>query len=77
MTDAYVKIVSDPGAVSRAARSIMEFDEVTDAHVVTGQYDIIAQLDLSDGEDLPVVVGERIHGVPGVIDTETHVAFEP
>ncbi|MFB6121092.1 MAG: Lrp/AsnC family transcriptional regulator [Halobacteriaceae archaeon] len=77
MTDAYVKIVSDPGAVSQAARTVANFDEVSDAHVVTGEYDIIAQLELSDDEDLPVVVGERIHGVPGVIDTETHVAFEP
>jgi len=77
MTDAYVKIVSDPGAVSQAARTISDFEEVSDAHVVTGQYDVIAQLELDDGEELPVVVGERIHGVPGVIDTETHVAFEP
>jgi anthranilate phosphoribosyltransferase len=77
MIDAYVNIVSDPGAVSQAATTIREFDEVAAAHVVTGEYDIVAQLDLGDREALPRVVAERIHGVPGVIDTTTHVAFEP
>jgi len=77
MTDAYVNIVSDPGAVQQAARTIAGFEEVADAHLVTGAHDIVAQLDLDDRDDLPAVVAERIHGVPGVIDTETHVAYEP
>lgn len=77
MTDAYVHIVSDPGAVSQAARAIGDLDEVSTVHVVTGDFDVIAQLELADPDDLPMVVAEKIHGVTGVIDTVTNVAFEP
>jgi anthranilate phosphoribosyltransferase len=77
MTDAYVNIVSDPGAISAAADAIADLDAVSTVHVVTGEHDIVAQLELDDPDDLPTVVAEEIHAVTGVIDTVTHVAFEP
>lgn len=77
MTDAYVNILADAGAVSDAATEIEEFDAVSTVHVVTGEYDIVAQLDLGDPDDLPTVVADDIHAVSGVIDTVTNVAFEP
>lgn len=77
MTDAYVNVIVDAGAVSNAAAEIQALDAVTAVHVVTGEYDIIAQLDLDDPDDLPNVVADDIHSVTGVIDTVTNVAFEP
>lgn len=77
MTDAYVNILADPGAVTAAAEEIAALDAVTDVHVVTGEYDIIAQLDLDNPDDLPAVVADEIHSVSGVVDTVTNVAFEP
>lgn len=77
MTDAYVNILADPGAVTAAANEIGDLDAVSTVHVVTGEYDIIAQLDLTDPDDLPAVVAEEIHAVSGVVDTVTNVAFEP
>ena len=77
MTDAYVHILADPGAVTAAANEIDALEAVREIHVVTGEYDIIAQLELDDRDDLPAVVAEEIHGVSGVIDTVTNVAFEP
>lgn len=77
MTDAYVNIVADAGAVSAAADEIATVDEVDTLHVVTGEYDIVAQLDLDDPDDLPGVVADKIHSVTGVANTVTHVAFEP
>ena len=77
MTDAYVHILADPGAVTAAANEIGDLESVSEIHVVTGEYDIIAQLELDDRDDLPAVVAEEIHGVSGVIDTVTNVAFEP
>lgn len=75
MVDAYVNIITETGEVSNAGKEINDLDEVKDLHVVTGDYDIIAQLDLNDREDLPSVVSEKIHSVDGVIDTVTNVAF--
>ncbi|MFC4544013.1 Lrp/AsnC ligand binding domain-containing protein [Halosolutus amylolyticus] len=77
MTDAYVNILVDPGAVTDAANEIGDLDAVSTVHVVTGEYDVIAQLDLDDSDDLPRVVADEIHGVAGVVDTVTNVAFEP
>lgn len=77
MTDAYVNVIVDAGAVSNAATDIESLDAVTAVHVVTGEYDIIAQLDLDDHTDLPNIVANDIHSVTGVIDTVTNVAFEP
>lgn len=77
MTDAYVNILVDAGAVSEAASEIADVPGVTAVHVVTGEHDIIAQVDLDDPDDLPAVVADEIHTVSGVIDTVTNVAFEP
>ncbi|MFC4439113.1 MULTISPECIES: Lrp/AsnC ligand binding domain-containing protein [Natrialbaceae] len=77
MTDAYVNILVDAGAVTAAADEITDLDAVSTVHVVTGEYDIIAQLELDDPDDLPGIVADEIHSVSGVVDTITNVAFEP
>lgn len=77
MTDAYVNVVADAGAVSQAANEIAAIDAVDAVHVVTGDHDIVAQLVLDDPDDLPHVVADEIHSVTGVVDTVTNVAFEP
>lgn len=77
MTDAYVNVIVDAGAVSAAAEAIADVDAVETVHVVTGDYDIVAQLELNDPDDLPHVVADEIHTVTGVADTITNVAFEP
>jgi DNA-binding Lrp family transcriptional regulator len=76
MTDAYVDVVADAGAVSPAANEIAAIDAVSRVHVVTGEQDMIVQLELDDQADLPTVVADEIHTVTGVADTVTHVAFE-
>lgn len=76
MTDAYVNIIVDAGAVSAAANEIQAVDEVTDVHIVTGEYDIIAQVAVDDANELPTVVTDEIHPVTGVIDTITNVAYD-
>ncbi|MFB6160279.1 MAG: Lrp/AsnC family transcriptional regulator [Haloferacaceae archaeon] len=75
MTDAFVHVVVDPGAVHRAATAIDDIDQVGSVHLVTGDHDLVVQLDLDDRERLPTVVAEEIHGVTGVIDTVTNVAY--
>jgi len=77
MTDAYVNVLVDAGAVSAAAEEIAEIDEVDVVHLVTGEYDVVAQVSLEDPDDLPGVVAEKIHPTSGVVETVTNVAFEP
>lgn len=77
MTDAYVDVVADAGAVSAAAKEISELDAVDQVHVVTGAQDMVVQLELAERDELPTVVADEIHTITGVADTVTHVAFEP
>lgn len=77
MADAYVNVIVQAGAVSDVAREIDGLDSVAAAHLVTGDFDIVAQLDLDSKEDIPRVVTDEIHAIDGVRDTITNVAFEP
>ena len=77
MTDAFVNIVAEPGTVMDVAREVGELDAVSSVHVVTGEYDLIVQLDLDDADDLPNVVADSIHGISGVAATYTNIAYEP
>lgn len=75
MTDAFVNVMVEPGAVQEAAAEIAERDSVSSVHMVTGETDLIAQLDLESKEEIATVVTKDIHSVSGVFDTETSVAF--
>lgn len=77
MTDAYVHVIVEPGAVGRAAEGIQNSDAVEAVHLVTGEFDLIARLELGSKDDIAGVVTEEIHSVSGVFETETSVAFEP
>ncbi len=77
MTDAFVHVHVDQGVAREAANEIQALDSVASAHLVTGDYDIVAQLDLAAADEIPDVVAREIHGVTGVLDTVTNVAFEP
>lgn len=77
MTDAYVHVYVEPTAVSNAAEAIAESDVVSHVHLVTGEHDLVVQLSLDDKDDIARAVTDEIHTVSGVLDTETHVAFDP
>jgi DNA-binding Lrp family transcriptional regulator len=47
-TDAYVHVQAAPGETSGVAAAIRDLEAVTAAHVVTGEFDVIARLDLDD-----------------------------
>lgn len=48
MTDAYVHVEAEPGETAGVAGALRDHEAVVAAHVVTGEYDVIARLDLDD-----------------------------
>ncbi|MBC8248614.1 MAG: Lrp/AsnC ligand binding domain-containing protein [Anaerolineales bacterium] len=72
-TGAYVLIKTKPGAAADVAKMVSELGPVHWAAVVTGPYDIIAGVRVSDNEMLGTLVVERIRGISGVIETMTAV----
>ena len=77
MAHAFVHVTAESSSAEHAAREVAEIDAVREAYVVTGEYDVIALLDLDDPDALPSVVADEIQDCPPVVDTYTSVAYEP
>jgi len=54
---------------------IKEISGVLEAHLVLGRYDVIAKVQAKDTDDLSSLVVDRIKSVPGVLWTETFIAY--
>ena len=76
MTDAYVHVMVEPGAVNQAAEAIAKSDAVEAVQLITGEADLMVRLDLDSKDDIARVVTEDIHSATGVFETETSVAFD-
>jgi DNA-binding Lrp family transcriptional regulator len=72
---AIVLIGADVAAIPEVAEHIAEIDGVTEVYSVTGDVDLIAMVRVREHERLADVIADRINKVPGVLTTETHIAF--
>jgi DNA-binding Lrp family transcriptional regulator len=75
MITAIVLIGADVAAIPEIAEHIAEIDGVTEVYSVTGDVDLIAMVRVREHERLADVIADRINKVPGVLTTETHIAF--
>lgn len=75
MITAFVLVDVAVDAVPEAARAITGIDGVVEVYSVTGRYDLICKVRVSANEDLADVVTAGIDKVPGIVDSETVIAF--
>ncbi|EFO79124.1 AsnC/Lrp family regulatory protein [Oscillochloris trichoides DG-6] len=75
MLTAFVLIVCESRRISEVAHAIAELPNVAEVYSVTGEFDIIALLRLSDYESLDQSVPSGIAQIEGVIETKTVLAF--
>ncbi len=75
MITAFVLLDVEVSAIPEAAQAICEIDGVTEVYSVTGRYDLIAKVSVSQNEGLADVVTGGIGKVPGIIGSETVIAF--
>jgi DNA-binding Lrp family transcriptional regulator len=75
MITAIVLIGTNVAAIPEVAEQIAEIDGVTEVYSVTGDVDLIAIVRVREHERLADVIADRINKVPGVLTTETHIAF--
>lgn len=74
MVKAYVLIECDTGSVQSAVGQMQEMDEVKESTAVTGEYDIIAELEVEQVDELLKTVAGKIHEIGGIGDTTTCIA---
>ena len=61
--------------VNDVAEQLADMNGVSEVYSIAGRYDLAAIIRVKDNEDLADLVTERIRGVPGIIRSETLIAF--
>jgi DNA-binding Lrp family transcriptional regulator len=72
---AIVFISAEVARIPEVAQQIAEIDGVSEVYSVTGDIDLIALLRVRHTDQVADLVPELINRVPGVLATETHIAF--
>jgi DNA-binding Lrp family transcriptional regulator len=72
---AIVMIDAATDAIAEVAQAVADLDGVSEVYSVAGDTDLIAVVRVREFEQIAQVIAGRINKVPGVIDTDTHIAF--
>jgi DNA-binding Lrp family transcriptional regulator len=72
---AIVLIKADIKRVPEVAAMIAQFPHVSEVYSVTGEFDLVAIIRVRAHDELADVIPGGLNKTPGVVQTETHVAF--
>jgi len=73
---AYILVSVQAGQARDVLDAIRALDGLRQAHTCWGQPDIFAFFEVPDDKHLAEVVLEKIHNMPGVRTTETHLVVD-
>jgi DNA-binding Lrp family transcriptional regulator len=76
VTHAIVLIEAERSALGTLGGELADIDGVAEAYSVTGEWDFVAILRLREADQLARIVTEQLSQLPGVVRTQTMVAFE-
>lgn len=71
-----VLAVCDIHQIPETAQQIADLPDVSEVYSVAGDYDLVIMVRVRNHDDLAQVVSEQIAKVPGIIRTQTLVAFK-
>jgi len=72
---AIVLVRAEIQRIPEVAEMISQIPEVSEVYSVTGEFDLVAMVRVRVHEELADVIPGRLNKVPGVMHTETHIAF--
>ena len=72
---AIVFIKAEVARIPEVAEAVAALPGVSEVYSVTGALDLIAMVRVADHEQVAEVVADRLNKVPGILRTETHIAF--
>ena len=75
MITAIVFVEAEVARIPEVATKIANLEGVSEVYSVTGGIDLIAMIRVRSIEQVAEVIAERLNKVPGVLTTETHIAF--
>lgn len=75
MITTIVLIQAEPRLIPQCAAALAGFEGVTDVYSVSGEWDLVAIVKVSEFEDIARIVTEKFPTVPGLVKTTTLTAF--
>lgn len=75
MITAIVMIHARTDSIPETAQAIADIEGVSEVYSCAGDVDLVALVRVSAHEDLADLIPAKIGKVPGVVDTDTHIAF--
>ncbi len=75
MITAIVMISVESDKIPEVAQQIADVDGVSEVYSVAGDVDLIAVVRVKEFDQIAEVIAGRLSKVPGVVHTDTHIAF--
>ncbi|OYT62722.1 MAG: AsnC family transcriptional regulator [Thermofilum sp. ex4484_15] len=76
MTMAFVLISTEMGSERKVLEELKKIDEVSEAYIVYGVYDIVAKIEVRDVDELKNIVSNKIRAIDYVRSTLTMIGAE-
>ena len=76
MTHAIVLVQAERTSLAELGSQLADIPGVAEAYSITGEWDFCAVLRLREQDELAHVVTETLSRLPGIVKTQTMVAFE-
>ena len=75
MITAIVMIDAATDAIPEVAAAVADLEGVSEVYSVAGDVDLVAIVRVREFDEIAAVIAGRISKVPGVLETDTHIAF--
>ncbi|RQG98817.1 Lrp/AsnC family transcriptional regulator [Natrarchaeobius oligotrophus] len=76
MVHAFIMVKTAAGKSEDLLSEIRALERVASAHIVAGNYDIIAEVHADEMYDILEAVSSNVQGLDGVTDTKTYIAMD-
>jgi DNA-binding Lrp family transcriptional regulator len=76
MVNAFMMVKTAAGKSQNLLDGVQDLDGVDEAHIVAGQYDIIAEVFGDEVNDVLQTVATQVRELEGVADTRTYICLE-
>jgi DNA-binding Lrp family transcriptional regulator len=75
MVTAYIMVKAHTGEADRLLNDVAAIGGVVDAHIVAGDVDIIAKIEVDSPAAVKDIAASQIQNTEGVEDTETYISM--
>jgi DNA-binding Lrp family transcriptional regulator len=72
---AIVMVSTEADRIPEVAQQLAELDGVSEVYSVAGDVDLVAIVRVREFDQIAEVIAGRLSKVPGVLHTDTHIAF--